>query len=835
MRTPTTINVHPMMQSPHRHAQQHAATENPPWSRLSKVLFSLSLCILLLPGLVFVWSPARVTLGMAGGGLVEHATAPAHAPAHTRAQPDTQPTPEAGGTSQRAKQTQNDQQGGEEKIQSSTGVNRIEVPIPTQPILTSPTPPPDPAPTPPPVPPPPPRPSLSSLLSSIPSPSSLALTSTPLFPSPHLPDPLARDSDGVTAVLTGRYDRRAGDSTEQLTNFKYQLCSFENVCLSSVEPENLFFHFRNLTTYLHYAHIFSKCAGGQHASHDHFDPSDPNYLICTCFHINFIPIMRPYEWNVSSTEEWKREIKLTEPITPELQTRIDEMDATQQVPPKGANRLYPDPLAYLSSSSVRAHSHYWGVQKWVHIHHIAHWSQKLLMFQAVMQHANLFYQPTIDAEIASKAQSSQVAWEAKRIMTPINGMVFQDSSIAMTEHERTILSLSIEAAVGRQSRAATITPVAPATGVANQRAGAGAGVPIPDFVDSTHWTDDSGAVIWSEDLHHGKYATSRDTNKDIHFSIDPHAHKHSEAPDPRAPTEYTCFKRFTYTPHYGMLAQHPHDTQRWRVLMRHHFDGQLIGSADAYSHDDIPTGWSRMVASAAGEADECPPRRITMIYRSNRIVTNYAEVMERIARRIGIDWNNTLHAPSPSTAQFDRGYLPQLQYVTIDASSSSLDQYRLFASTGLLLSSHSSQLINVLFSHPRSGVIEMTPEFHNSDFARYAADIGVNNYYYMLGGAEMQPDDPHHTGGVSSTLAMADCVARLNSDCGGRGPCVLHTSHHHCPRHPDKTNKQLNFRIIDLDRLERVIEAAIQEIETVCGGNWVKGFKQEQRGAETKQ
>jgi hypothetical protein len=79
---------------------------------------------------------------------------------------------------------------------------------------------------------------------------------------------------------------------------------------------------------------------------------------------------------------------------------------------------------------------------------------------------------------------------------------------------------------------------------------------------------------------------------------------------------------------------------------------------------------------------------------------------------------------------------------TINGKSSPRDQIELFAKSGLLISSHSSQLINVMFSHPRSAMIEVTPEFHNSDFSEYAHGMGVF-FQYALGG-KLRILNAHH-------------------------------------------------------------------------------------------
>jgi hypothetical protein len=179
---------------------------------------------------------------------------------------------------------------------------------------------------------------------------------------------------------------------------------------------------------------------------------------------------------------------------------------------------------------------------------------------------------------------------------------------------------------------------------------------------------------------------------------------------------------------------------------------------------------------------------VVLLYRSNRVILNWAEVVSLVKELTGY------------TAE----------RMTIDGNSSPEEQVRLFASAGLLISSHSSQLINVLFSHPSSALIEASSEFFNADFAEYAHGVGVF-FRYALGGVvedAVQPVDP----GIQA------CTDEL-SHCEGSSYCILiHRAH--CPPRHDK-NKKKNFHA-NLTALRVAVTHAKNHLNWACDGLWSK-------------
>ena len=138
--------------------------------------------------------------------------------------------------------------------------------------------------------------------------------------------------------------------------------------------------------------------------------------------------------------------------------------------------------------------------------------------------------------------------------------------------------------------------------------------------------------------------------------------------------------------------------------------------------------------------------------------------------------------------------------------SSSREQISLFASSGLVLSSHSSQLINVLFFPPGGAVVEMAPEFYNADFAEYAHGVGVF-FQYALGGTVPGGDDQP---------AQRACVERL-SHCDGASFCVLE-QRHGCDNR-EFPNKNRDF-VANLTAVRIAVKNSIQHLNWLCAGRW---------------
>jgi hypothetical protein len=611
-----------------------------------------------------------------------------------------------------------------------------------------------------------------------------------------------------------------------------------------------------------------------------------------------------------------QEVLKTNPKTEEeyaaLLKRIDALPAEAQLPPSNSKRQYPDPTTHMvDAARGRDHSHYWAVNKWVTHHHLAHWAQKLLMWQSIMQHAHVFYEPAVSLQSdvvhpASEDERSHRLFDDP--LPPFTGMVFQDSDARTSEHEEAVLALSMRAALGPESAAHA--------GHVGSRTHKSP-LPSPAFLERKHWFDDSGMLIWSDDIKAGKYATSLPpAPKGAPISrgwdgmdrgIAARKRSEEEVASSGGPL-FTCFKRLTYTPSYGELSLHPKDSLRWRALMRrsfaqrqqlHQMRHQRFAQAQAQlqltSPDTVLAAKSLSVSlgkqlmaggvplvspseapraqlaedSGFGGAGGCPPRRISVIWRGNRhlLIDNAKMLLDRLAKKFNLSWFderefivrpegpnlNDMYEKAVVEEETKHKYTPpprprpdqlvQLQYTSVGAKTSSLEQQALFLSSGLVISPHSSQLVNVLFSPRSAALMEVTPEFHNNDFARYAVGMGLENFQYMLGGCALEgdPSGTWNGGIVEDSPAVNACVRDLNARCDeGVGLCVLKDASvpgDSCPLGLRSQNKYLNFRVTDLELFERVLERAIQGIEQRCAQaaqragienvGWIKGFQQE--------
>lgn len=231
----------------------------------------------------------------------------------------------------------------------------------------------------------------------------------------------------------------------------------------------------------------------------------------------------------------------------------------------------------------------------------------------------------------------------------------------------------------------------------------------------------------------------------------------------KSDNQYLCMSELSMTPTYGMLSDTSFDTEQFRK--------------SAYKHYDLyPAG-----------INKCPPRRAVLLYRENRGILNWQQIELHL-----LDTYNIV-----------------LERETISERNTSIEQAALFASTGLLISSHSSQLINVIFSHPSQVIIEMTANFYNSDFAQYAHAMGVK-FEYALGGSIL--NGIHHD-------INQQCVDTLNNICGTDGQCVQNNSWR-C-RGINEDNKYFDYDV-DMNVAKLAIRNAINHLQWTCNGRWLK-------------
>ena len=125
----------------------------------------------------------------------------------------------------------------------------------------------------------------------------------------------------------------------------------------------------------------------------------------------------------------------------------------------------------------------------------------------------------------------------------------------------------------------------------------------------------------------------------------------------------------------------------------------------------------------------------------------------------------------------------------------------------MLLSSHSSQLINVLFSHPSSSMIEVSSEFFNADFAEYAHGMGVF-FEYALGGTVVDGN---------RDAKQEACTAELAA-CDGDSYCILNRRHL-CNKGRSMKNKPKDF-VANLTAVRQAVMHAKRHLDWACMGRW---------------
>ena len=223
-----------------------------------------------------------------------------------------------------------------------------------------------------------------------------------------------------------------------------------------------------------------------------------------------------------------------------------------------------------------------------------------------------------------------------------------------------------------------------------------------------------------------------------------------------------CVERLSFLKMFGVFATNNHDTMAFRAV--------------AYKQYGI-----------AGLSHRCPPRHITLLTRDNRRILNQQLIVDYI--------KNT--------------YKKTVQILQIGAQSTPAEQIRTFAESGLLLASHSSQLVNVMFSHPRSAMIEIAPEYYNSDFSEYAHGMGVF-FRYALGGS---------VPGAEVHSTMKDCL-RVLSECEGDSYCMLIKRFDNVCKKREVCCKYGPGFNADLEAVKVALQHAINHLNWACGETW---------------
>ncbi len=528
--------------------------------------------------------------------------------------------------------------------------------------------------------------------------------------------------------------------------------------------------------------------------------------ICHCFHYAFKPSVLPYEFF--------NELKDTAIAKPN-----DGADAGGEATNEGGGggagedaaaaaasldslaRRYPDPFLHVADSK---HAHYWSIHKWVSHHHIAHWAQKLLIFQSIYQHHELLDTMSLP---------------------PLDGIVFHDTSNTnppLEGHFLSVFGLSVEAAVGytEESAAADAEGEGERWAHPNLWAGSDAEEQMAKLLHPA-----SGRLIWTEDIVQQTFTTTLppgacdptehetdDTTPSkckvpnpayqaAMIAIEAEARMHPPVPaDGSAPplqplpvptnadgtplvehvadpSLQTCFARVSMSPTYGLLSMDSADAVRFREV-----------TSDRMA---LPDQFQR----------PCPPRRAILLTRPDRKILNVHLIDRYMLEKYGLI----------------------LEHHELSGRNTSLQQVHLFATSGLVLSSHSSQLINVLFSHAAQALVEITAEFYNVDFAAYAHALGLS-FHYALGGSipkshEENPAQSEEYTYVHDPL-MIDCVSALQGDCPtGDSWCISRQSPIQCGKIVQWPNKQMNFQA-NITAIHLAVQSAVAHIQDKCFGKW---------------
>ena len=234
-----------------------------------------------------------------------------------------------------------------------------------------------------------------------------------------------------------------------------------------------------------------------------------------------------------------------------------------------------------------------------------------------------------------------------------------------------------------------------------------------------------------------------------------------QAPEsPTAPR--TCVERVSFLRAFGIFATNNHDTMAYRAV--------------AYAQYGIE-----------GLSHRCPPRRVTLLTRANRRILNQQAIVDWIKAEYGKD----------------------VVVVEVGGHSTPQEQVEAFAHTGLMLASHSSQLVNVVFSHPRSAMVEIAPEYYNSDFSEYAHGMGVF-FRYALGGI---------VPGGEVTESMGRCLGMLE-ECEGDSYCILLKRFEKVCKERQVCCKYMEGFHADMDRVKMAVQHAVNHLNWACGEVW---------------
>lgn len=208
----------------------------------------------------------------------------------------------------------------------------------------------------------------------------------------------------------------------------------------------------------------------------------------------------------------------------------------------------------------------------------------------------------------------------------------------------------------------------------------------------------------------------------------------------------------------------------------------------------------------------CPPKNVVFLYRIEpanrpRLLMNEEQILQLLRDR-KIPFNKT----------------------TITSLSKSKEQSSLFRNTGFMLSAHSSQLVNMVFSPPNASVIEITPVLLNFDFAEIGLQMGVF-YQFALGGfAPRNSSEPQDWKVKLPNEAIESCNQELIG-CNGEVHCMHNVVEsdnffQRCMNSSLPLGSYFDYRMevkqrnffANVTAVAIAIDKAIEHMDRACGG-----------------
>lgn len=469
--------------------------------------------------------------------------------------------------------------------------------------------------------------------------------------------PWARSKGDSSGQLVTLKRRSFDPDPPQGEIFNYELCSFTHACADSTGIR-LFIAEENEYNRVH--NLLASCFDS-----GRFQPPPGLYGPCHCFYPAFKVSLLPFYRKPGSAQE-RPGVKGNDSAAFRSQTSVDPL-------------RHEEP------------GHFFSVHKYVRVHHIAHWAQKILLMQSVLQHraaldaatvglgdSGSLVQYSYDPVSLTHTTESFYPASAPRY-GPLSGMVFHDLDLPLSAHEQFILETALHSVADAQE------------GVQGQGQGQGEDASLlRDFARRIHNTpltyagsalplldqhapkppppllDAQGNRIWNESAPPWPPAydppqSIMDDRRWVFAQPIDRASKEFDAwawgearrlqrlqlgqsdpsdqqPDPDSAPSMRCFERLSFTRAFGVLSTSAPDTTRFR----------------AHAYKALGGLYPKMLSR------RCPPRRVVMLYRANRGIRNWEAIGQIVGEITG----------------------HPMERLTVNAYSSPREQAELFASTG---------------------------------------------------------------------------------------------------------------------------------------------------------